>query len=214
MCVHKLEYPSNLDLEEIDDNCEYEKAGNSLDCDYEDLNILQLNIRGLNSKTSDLNQLMSTTFRPNFPELILLSETWLKQHSPLLTFAGYKLERYDRTTKRRGGVRILILERCNYTRRHDLECYSDSFESCFIELQTTKTKLIIGSIYRLPNTDVDEFMQTFRHVTEIIKKQTLSRHLIIGLDHNLDLLKSSSHKPTQQFLEMLYKLRMLPTDNY
>ena len=110
MCVHKLVYPSKLDLEEIYDNCEYEKAGVSLDCDNDDLKILQLNVRGLNSKAADLKYLISTTFRPHFPELILLSKTWMKQHSPLPNFNGYKLERFDRSTKKGGGVGILVLE--------------------------------------------------------------------------------------------------------
>ena len=106
----------------------------------------------------------------------------------------------------------MILERCKYTRKCDLEQYNNnSFESCFIELQTAKTSLIIGSVYRPPNTSVEEFLKTFQLVTEVARKQRPTKNLIIGLDHNLDLLKSSSHNPTQQFLEMLYELRMLPT---
>ena len=37
------------------------------------------------------------------------------------------------------------------------------------------------------------------------------KELIIGMDHNLDLLKSSKHKLTQQFLDTLLDPDMLPT---
>ena len=45
--------------------------------------------------------------------------------------------------------------------------------------------------------------------------QKEKKELIIGMDHNLDLLKSSEHKLTQQFLDTLLDLDNYKTDqNY
>ena len=37
------------------------------------------------------------------------------------------------------------------------------------------------------------------------------KHVVIGLDHNLDLLKSSTHSQTQQFLETTLEYNLIPT---
>ena len=203
MCVHKLTSPNGIEIEEFDDNCDYEEAGKAINCEPHDLKVIQLNIRGLNSKLFDLNELIDTSFKPHQPDLILLSETWLKQHSPIPSIAGYKLERCDRTARKGGGVGILISNRCKYQRRIDLEkTNNNSFEACFIELQTGKTDTLIGSVYRPPNTSSETFINTLRSALE---QRTKPRNVIIGLDHNLDLLNCEVHQPTQAFMEMLYE---------
>ena len=66
----------------------------------------------------------------------------------------------------------------------------------------------MGSIYRPPNTDPDRFIQVFNDVNRTVNTQKKS--LILGLDHNLDLLKADLHRPTRTFLETIYELGMLP----
>ena len=64
-------------------------------------------------------------------------------------------------------------------------------------------------MYRPPNTDVNDFLNTFKTILNNIKRSGLES--IIGLDHNLDLLKQSVHAKTQEFLEYLLDQNMLPT---
>ena len=124
-------------------------------------------------------------------------------------FNRYNIERSDRLRKKGGGVAVLISTRCKYRRRKDLEQSNcNSFESCFIELENWKTNIIIGSIYRPPNTDSEHFIQIFNEVNRNCNTQ--NKNLILGLDHNLDLLKADLHKPTRTFLEAIYELGMLP----
>ena len=53
-------------------------------------------------------------------------------------------------------------------------------------------------MYRPPNTNHVEFMN---HYTEYIKKiKTENKEIILGMDHNLDFLKSEIHKPTAEFI--------------
>ena len=68
---------------------------------------------------------------------------------------------------------------------------------------------MVGSVYRPPNTPETEFIQSY---TEIVKKITTqeNKECIIGLDHNLDLLKSHLHKNTHKFVECTLKLNMIP----
>ena len=67
----------------------------------------------------------------------------------------------------------------------------------------------MGSMYRPPNTNINDFLETFnQQITRIIKTRS---ECIIGLDHNLDLLKQSTHPKTQEFLENILDHNLLPT---
>ena len=37
------------------------------------------------------------------------------------------------------------------------------------------------------------------------------RRLIIGMDHNLDLIKSDKHRPTKEFIEVNLENELIPT---
>ena len=74
----------------------------------------------------------------------------------------------------------------------------------FIEINTKNgMPVIICSIYCTPNTPADEFI---KHTTDIISKvkgEKKKKELIIGMDHNLDLLHSDMHQPTHKFLKTI-----------
>ena len=85
-------------------------------------------------------------------------------------------------------------------------------ESAFIEI-TTKggIPVIIGSMYKPPNTDAADFLQL---IHEIIGKSRIHKkkpEIIIGMDHNLDLLKSDFHKGTHAFLELMLQNQLYPS---
>ena len=69
-------------------------------------------------------------------------------------------------------------------------------------------KIIVGSMYRPPNTE--SFNKKLNDLTSKIKLEN-DKEVIIGLDHNLDLLKSLTHKHTQQFIEEMIEKCLLPT---
>ena len=85
---------SKLVLEEFDDNYDYIDLDErtELTCDNKTLSLIQLNIRGLFSKTSALNLLLTEHLGDVKPDLVLLCETCLKpkqyckdRHSELQT---------------------------------------------------------------------------------------------------------------------------------
>ena len=199
-----------IDQERHTDNCNYVSLENQIECDSSDLTVVQHNIRGLNSKIGELNYLLSHSLQQGHPDVVLVCETWLTANSPKPLLPGYVIERNDRKNKKGGGVGILLSSRCKYTRRRDLESNNNAcIESCFVELKNWNSNIIIGSLYRPPNTDATEFQGRLHKIIKTIRQE--KKQIILGLDHNLDLLKESRHQPTHDFLEMLYDNGLIPT---
>ena len=80
----------------------------------------------------------------------------------------------------------------------DLHMNNVHFEHCLVEIELKKYKLLVGSLYRAPNTDQSVFLNEYKHFVERIKG-TPNREIILGMDHNLDLLKSHIHKKPNNF---------------
>ena len=201
----------SLGLEDLEDNCDYQDLNKTIDNQQSDLAAIHLNIRGLNSKIGELMHLIDNSLKCQSPEIIMLCETWLKSNSPRPMIPGYMLERHDRKRKQGGGTGILISSRCKYKRRQDLEeTDCAALESCFIELEANKKNIIFGSIYRPPNSPPNEFLELFNALTRKLQTENPQSELVIGLDHNLDLLKHGNHKPTRLFVEQLYDIGLVP----
>ena len=83
--------------------------------------------------------------------------------------------------------------------RSDLSLMTDSMECCFIEISTKGRNINCGSIYRLPNTNVHEFNLQINKCMDKIKLET-HKDIVVGMDHNLDFLKSEQHSGTQNFI--------------
>ena len=66
-----------------------------------------------------------------------------------------------------------------------------------------------GSLYRPPNTDLGKFLREYELL--LIKTNKKWKNVILGLDHNLDFLKSSTHKGTQTFVQMTLEHGLVPT---
>ena len=79
-----------------------------------------------------------------------------------------------------------------------------------IELKTETTNLLLVSGYRPPNSNIKEFLRDYKLAVKTW--QNLKHHeLVIGIDHNLDFLKSDKHTQTQIFLELNLDSDMMPT---
>ena len=62
--------------------------------------------------------------------------------------------------------------------------------------------ITIGSIYRPPNTKPKEFNTQYKELMKRLANEK-NKETILGMDHNLDLLKSSNHSETQEFIDTL-----------
>ena len=66
-------------------------------------------------------------------------------------------------------------------------------------------------MYHTPNTSADEFIKYTTDIISKVKGEKKKKELIIGMDHNLDLLHSDMHQPTQKFLNTLLDMQLFPT---
>ena len=174
-----------LDLEfNCDDTCEYvtNDLFESIENNRNDLKIVHLNIRGLKSKADDLSHLL---VQLKNPEIIMLNETWLKESdNNRINLPNYKYEGIPRVNKKGGGVGFLIRSDTQYRIRNDLlpDDQTPACEQCYIEIKNNTKKVIVGTMYRPPSTNISEFIKTFN--TQIGKINTKGYECIIGLNHN------------------------------
>ena len=113
-------------INEGNDCCDYEDNTKDYNWTSNDFITLNLNIRGLYSKISDLNDLINRVeTNQNTPSAITISETWLNKHSPKFDIPGYKIYREDRQHKRGGGVAVLVNNRLS-SRKVEIDIESSS----------------------------------------------------------------------------------------
>ena len=203
---------TNYDLKEELNllNCEYVVSGDK-NADLQstsptDLNVLQLNIRGLLNKQDRL----VTLLHENKVNIALLCETWLNSNTEkLIKIPNYKIHTSNRIDKIGGGVCILSSNKLRSRICIDLKVETTLLEHCIVELKTDTRNILLVSGYRPPNYNVRTFLKEYN---TLLKHLKMNKHheLIIGMDHNLDLLKGNSHPQTNEFLESNLKSSLIP----
>ena len=64
-------------------------------------------------------------------------------------------------------------------------------------------------MYRPPNSNIQTFLASYNSILCAIKKKQPT-NIIIGLDHNLDFLKSDTHEPTNDFIQNNLDFGLIP----
>ena len=175
------------------DSCEYidyECIGD-LKASQNDLCVVQINTRGIKSKLDELDILISDLKQP---DIIIISETWLKSgEEKFINIKGYTFEGIPRERKKGGGVGFLIKKGLIYQELIDLNKSSNdpTFEH-FIELKGDHQNVILGSIYRPPNTNLDRFMVEYKSSLDQLNNMK-NKEIILGMDHNINFLKHDVH---------------------
>ena len=109
-------------------------------------------------------------------------------------------------------ISILLASLQNIIRvRDDLSVCNDHIESLFIELPSQKSlikPLVIGVIYRPPNTNLDLFILELDLILNTLKTENKSTY-VTG-DFNINLLNSDTHTYTQNFLNCLHSYAYIP----
>ena len=86
-----------------------------------------------------------------------------------------------------------------YRHRVDLELQDPQFEHLVVELKVAEGSVLVVSLYRPPNIDQSNWIDSYKELINKLKR--CNSRIILGMDHNLDLLKFEKHKATQDFLE-------------
>ena len=175
-----------------------------------DLMVLQFNIRGLLSKLSTLSSIINACSTNSKVNVILLYETWLTSDTKdLVKISGYEFVGIERENKKGGGVRILISDELHYKRINKYNSVSNHLESLFVVILSKGKHVICGSMYRPPNSDLQAFHNDITNIMGKIKLET-HKHIVIGMDHNLDFLSHGKHKDTEKFINTMVDASFLP----
>ena len=185
--------------------------GDAIPVDLNELVIMQQNVHGLYSKINQIKSLLNVVTSNRKPDILMLCETWQNQNSPVPKLLGYEYVYKARTHKLGGGVGIFISDKLKYKHRPDLEIETDTIEHCIVELKLKNEKMLMCSGYRVPGQNPGKFVNEYEELICHMNKTGLP--VIIGLDHNLDLLKQKNHNPTLQFVEKNLDLNMVPCMN-
>jgi hypothetical protein len=177
--------------------------------DFDKFSMMHLNIRSLNNKFDTFKQLLNSLIIPF--HIIGITETWLNGNNDDL----FKLDNYDfvnvnRANRIGGGVGIYISNEIKYKIRSDLIINDENIiESVFIEIITHKKKnIIIGVIYRPPNSKYDLFENEINKILSKIDKENKICYLMGHF--NIDLLKSESCDYANRFFEQLLTSSYIP----
>ena len=148
--------------------------------------------------------------------VIGLSETWFNEYTcDLYCLDGYELVGNHRDHKRGGCVAIMVRNDYVYDHRKDLDVMEEHIEGVFIEIEkfylNQDKNIIIGSLYRPPNTCVNTYNAELTKILGKIQKENKKCYLM-G-DFNLNLLKIDEHLPTSEFLELMHANHFYPIIN-
>ena len=179
--------------------------------DTKSISILQINCRSLQKHFNDLKLLLSNA---NIcPSVIAVSETWLStSNHHLYNLPGYSFISLPRDNRRGGGVGIYIANELSFRQRDDyMQIMNTTCEYIVIEiLRKNKASVLVTSLYRPPNTDLTEFNTKFSDFLNLITSGKFN-HIFIAGDTNIDLLKTNTHKNSDQFFTNLCSYGFLPS---
>ena len=110
---------------------------------------------------------------------------------------------------------MYIKENLSYISGNDLNLMNDHFETVFIDIKhdifNSSKNIIIGTIYRPPNTNINIFLE---NLVEILLCMKTENKLIYLLgEFNLNLLNANTPQLTSDFLDTLYSFSFIPTIN-
>ena len=134
-------------------------------------------------------------------DIIAVSETHLNATSEkFANINGYKSLFNSRELKGWGGVGLFVRSEMVFLPRPDINILIEGiFESIFVEVVEEGRRYLVGSIYRPPNSDTNQF---FQHLSSTLNKIKDKKSYILG-DFNFDLLKYHENATSTEFFDEL-----------
>ena len=174
-----------------------------------ELTLLNMNIRSLDKHCGELSALLQNL---NFTfDFITISEIGRRniENRAMTLKDKYNIEYKLPNKGMFGGVCILIRKDLKYHLRQDLEMKSEDVEDIWIETTIQNHKTIIGSIYRHPGTNIENFTHNIEITMNTIQKET-GKAFICG-DYNIDGIKINVDQKTTNFYDTILSQNFLPT---
>ena len=146
-------------------------------------------------------------------QIIGVRETWLNDITcKLYDMENYEISEQHRPSKTGGGVAIFLKNCIKFVRRNDIEIFNEYCESIFVEIEKsvfgTEKNILIGVIYRPPNSDLVTFTDIMKNIVEIIRREYKICYLM-G-DYDINLLNVDTHQLTSDFNDTLFSNEFVP----
>ena len=173
--------------------------------------MFHMNIKSLPKHFDELQQYLHM-LEYDF-SLIGISETWLNENNvDLYDLNGYVTIKGCRKERRGGGVSLYIRDEISFATRNNLGYFDSEMESIFIEIDKdifrTNSNIVIGLIYRMPDSSVDVFNKRISDILNTVCKEHKIFYCIGDL--NIDFFKYDVHKPTSAILDTIYAYNVFP----
>ena len=174
------------------------------------LNIMHLNCRSIKKNFDSLKTLLSSFSRKL--TAIAISETWLSPATEdIYQLNGYSFVSNSKDNRCGGGVGIYLDNNLTFKIRNDLSIMDNIIECIFVEIVQAKSNYLIGCVYRPPGTDIPLFNASLSIIMDKINMKRRPLLTFMTGDFNIDLLKSSTHTFTNDFLNIMNSYSFLPT---
>ena len=171
--------------------------------------MLNLNIRSLDKNFSSLVALLHMLDYDI--DIITLTEIGRKNISNRINLLKneYECEFIMPKTKKCGGACIFIRKNMQYHVRNDLSLACVDAEDVWVEAEVGDKKVIIGSVYRHPGTNLKNFKNCLDKTLHKIDNVTCNS-FVCG-DFNVDGMKMNTDSKISEFYECLMTLNFIPT---
>ena len=124
-------------------------------------------------------------------------------------FPNYNSYMSTRQNRVGGGVTIYVNKQLKSSLIHELTSNTEHIESVFINISCSNKKILIGTIYRPPNSNIDNFCNFFS--ANLMPLITIYTNITICGDFNLDLLNLHDSAPSSSFYNLVNTMSLLPT---
>ena len=110
---------------------------------------------------------------------------------------------------------VYVHESLEFHQRYDMTVINEYLECLFIELRGKELgvngNIIVGVVYRPPNSDIGSFNEPFSAILEKLKH--MNNICYCMGDYNINILKNEIHRETGEFLDMMYSNSFMPLIN-
>ena len=137
-------------------------------------------------------------------------ESWLNESTKdLVNFNRYNDYHSLRESKRGGGVSIYVQNKFKSKILSEHSVVTDVIESLFVELQVSSTRILIGAIYRPPNSDPSQFISAIINLLTSLNIRNYKDLILCG-DFNLDFLVYHDNIHVRDFINTLQSFSLIP----
>lgn len=170
--------------------------------------VLHFNARSLLHKKDHIEMLLHTTKLS--PDVIAVSETWETDNTTdLINFPDYnKISKYRTGNIKGGGVALFLKKSIDYS---VIKSDHKLFESVIVEIKAVqRSTTIIAALYRPPGGNLTDFNNEYEAMLNKLTHNN-NKNIILAGDFNINLLNHEVHAATDNFLNVMYAHKILPT---